>query len=184
MFTDAIQNRFGSKQGLVNLYLGVIAYRLGCYLGMKKINFKEIHRLVFICSGNICRSPVGEVVASRAGVNAVSYGLDTRGGDSADPRAIAYCETRGVSLKQHRTSRIEEYTPRKGDLLVGMEPKHAKALTALYGAVVPVTLLGLWLQNPVAYLHDPYNTNIVFFDYCESLVESAAQLLAAKVLKH
>ncbi|MES2675334.1 MAG: hypothetical protein V4660_13925 [Pseudomonadota bacterium] len=176
-----IENRFGSKRGLFRLCLTEIIRCLGFYKQYGQIDFLKVNRLIFICHGNICRSPLGEAVAKNRGALAESYGLDTRGGDNADPRAIAFAIQHKLVLNNHKTRHIKEYLPEPGDLLIGMEPKHTTALKALYGNDVQITLAGLWLQKPVAYLHDPYSANISFFNRCELLVACAAKQLASKI---
>lgn len=183
IFTQYIKNHFGSKRGWMRACLIYAARHLGCYRQFNKIDFARVERLVFICNGNICRSPLGEAVARAHGVEAISYGLDTRGGDNADPRAIAFGHNNKFLLGQHKTRKIKEYCPSANDLLVGMEPKHSAQLVALYGDKVQITLAGLWLTRPRAYLHDPYNTNSVFFNHCEDLVVQAASSLAQRVKK-
>jgi protein-tyrosine phosphatase len=178
---EYIENRFGSKRGLLHLCLAEAARHMGFYKAMSQIDFQKVNRLVFICHGNICRSPLGEAVAKALGVSAESYGLDTRGGDNADSRAVTFALQKEVILSHHITRHIKEYEPKSGDLLIGMEPKHTNALKALYYNKAQITLAGLWLQKPVAYLHDPYSANTLFFNLCESMVEQAAKTLAAKV---
>jgi protein-tyrosine-phosphatase len=155
--------------------------RLGFYRQYKQIDLKNVTRLVFVCSGNICRSPLGEIVARSLGVQAESYGLDTRGGDPADDRVINYAKTKQLNLSPHTTRRIAQYVPQNGDLLVGMEPMHAKKLKMLFGNQVPITLVGLWLPRPIVYLHDPYNTHLEFFNCCSTLVESATTQLIDRI---
>lgn len=183
LLTQYIKNQFGSKRGLLRACFAELFRSVGAYKEFKKIDFGKVNRLVFICSGNICRSPLGEAVAKTYGVDACSFGLDTRGGDQADPRAVAYGENNNIVLRLHKTRQIKEYQPLAGDLLVGMEPRHAAQLKELYGGKVQITLAGLWLKTPAAYLHDPYNTNATFFNHCESLVVRAASILAEKVKK-
>ena len=176
-----IENKFGSKRGLFQLCVTEVSRHLGFYKQYSQIDFQKINRLVFICHGNICRSPLGEAAAKSLGAVAESYGLDTRGGDNADPRAIAFGIENKLILDTHITRHIKEYKPKSGDLLIGMEPKHINALKELYGNDVQITLAGLWLPKPVAYLHDPYSTNTLFFNRCELLVKQAAGALASKV---
>ncbi len=184
MLKNYINNRFGSKRGFINLCLTEAARRVGRYRDFTQVDFQKVNRLIFICHGNICRSPLGAIVAKTQGASAESFGLDTRGGDSADPRAVAFATQKKMVLSDHITRHINHYSPKPGDLLVGMEPKHTDALRALYHGheQVQFTLAGLWLENPVAYLHDPYSANNCFFNLCESLVEQSARVLAARVV--
>lgn len=174
---QTIKNHYGSKYGLKNQWKYSMMARLGDFKQYKNIDFKQIKRLVFVCSGNICRSPLAEAVALKAGFNSISYGLNCRGGDKADPRAIAFARSNNFNLENHITKNIDLYAPMPGDLLIGMEPNHAKALEAHLDAQTKVTLIGLWLPDCKAYIHDPYNANEIFFNRCEMEVVDATQAL-------
>lgn len=172
--SDGIKNRFGSKKGMFRYFAYEVLRVLGFYRSYAVIDFAQVKRLVFVCHGNICRSPLGEAVARRQGVAAISFGLDTRGNDSADPRAIAWAQANGYNLQEHITKRVEQYEPQAGDLLIGMEPKHIHKLQEKFAqAPVQITLIGLWLNSPLAYLHDPYNANSDYFSRCEELVRDS-----------
>lgn len=175
-----IKNRFGSRRGLLRSAVSEVQRVFGIYKQCEKVDLSNVKRLIFVCSGNICRSPLGEAVARTHGVVAESFGLDTRGGDPADPRVVTYAAEKGIDLSSHRTRRIESYMPEPGDLLIGMEPAHYQKLKLLYGDKVAITLAGLWLESPVVYLHDPYNTCPDFFKACSSSVERSAIILASK----
>lgn len=179
--TETIKNRYGSKKGLLRYIAYELLRMLGVYRELANIDFAKVKRLVFVCHGNICRSPLGEAVARQQGIPAISFGLGTRGNDPADPRAIAWAQANGYNLQEHITKRVDQYEPQEGDLLIGMEPKHIRELHAHFAqAPVQITLIGLWLKSSLAYLHDPYNAKPEFFSHCESLVaESTKGLLGA-----
>ena len=180
--TEAIKNRYGSKKGLLRYVAYELLRMFGIYRSLTKIDFAQVKRLVFVCHGNICRSPLGEAVARKHGVATTSFGLDTRGNDSADRRAIAWAQANGYSLQEHITKRVDQYEPQAGDLLIGMEPKHIHGLRARFAqAPVQITLIGLWLESPLAYLHDPYNANGEYFDKCEILVSAAVLQLKKRL---
>jgi protein-tyrosine phosphatase len=176
-FSSYIKNNFGSKRGLLNAAVFAFRYHLGFYKKYQQIRLNEINRFVFVCSGNICRSVLAEYVAKQQGVDAISFGLDTRGGDKVDSRSIDFAESHGIDLKLHITQNIKYYAPKTGDLLIGMEPDHATKLELLFGNQVPITLLGFWLKPKQIYIHDPYNTNIRFFHLCESKILRAVKSL-------
>lgn len=180
--TESIKNRYGSKKGLLRYIAYEVLRNLGVYHKFARVDFSQVKRLVFVCHGNICRSPLGEAVARQHGVAAISFGLDTRGNDSADPRAIAWAEAHGYNLQEHITKRVDQYEPRVGDLLIGMEPKHIRKLHARFAhAPVQITLIGLWLKSPLAYLHDPYNAKPEYFSRCEDLVVDSARQIVVRL---
>lgn len=180
--SEAIKNRYGSKRGFLRYMRYELLQRLGFYRALKKIDFTQVKRLVFVCQGNICRSPLAEVIARKKNIPSLSFGLDTRGNDPADPRAIAWALSNGYDLSQHITMRVDQYQPQAGDLLVGMEPRHINDLVRRFAqAPVQITLAGLWLPMPLTYLHDPYNTDAQYFDRCEKLVMAAVLQLEKKL---
>jgi protein-tyrosine phosphatase len=179
--TQYINDKYGSKRGLLAASKYKALFLLGFYRSYQQVDFNAVSRLVFVCSGNICRSAFGEYIAKAKGLEAVSYGLHCRGGDNADPRAIAEASLRGVDMHEHVTRNISEYKPQKGDLLLVMEPQHLLELTKAPREHAQVTIVPLWSQKPTAYLNDPFNANAVFFSQCESVVEQCVNQLYDKL---
>lgn len=168
-----VKKKYGSKKGLLRFFVYTTLMQLGFYNAQKQIKFSAVRRLIFICQGNICRSPLAEAVARREGFETDSFGLNCSDDHSADPRTIAFAENIALNLKEHRTRHINHYKPEEGDLLIGMEPCHSRKLFMLFGTQVPITLAGLWIANSTPYIHDPYNTCDEFFHHCECMVVSA-----------
>lgn len=175
-----IKKHFGSKSGLLNYIKYTMAMHLGFYNDCLKVDFARTPRLIFICSGNICRSPLAEYVAKDLGLDTVSYGLHCRGGDCADPRAIAYAASIGINLSVHITQNIKDYVPQQGDVLVGMEPCHLDELKVLFPQSPQITLAGLWLKKKHPYIHDPFSTSTEFFVECERQVENAVRAIGTR----
>lgn len=169
--TQLINDNFSSKRCLIVALKYKLLYLLGFYKVYQHIDFNTVSRLVFVCSGNICRSPFGEYMAKSKGLYAVSYGLHCRGGDKADPRAIHEASIRGVDMQNHVTRNISEYKLKKGDLVLVMEPQNLLDLDASNVKYDRVTFVPLWSEQPTPYLHDPFASDDVFFNRCESVVE-------------
>lgn len=176
-----IKDKYGSKKGLaLNVYYSTLQF-LGLFKRYKNINLTAIDRVIFVCAGNICRSPLAEAVAHKFDFPTDSYGLNCRGGDGGDPRAIQFCSMADLDLTKHITKNISTYIPQQGDLVIGMEPKHIKHLKPLIKDRAQLTLIGLWLQKPKPYIHDPYNTNAEYFYLCETQVAKATECLLVKL---
>jgi protein-tyrosine phosphatase len=181
-----INNRFGSKRGLVNLMRARAGYLLGRFQRESRVDFSGVERLVFICSGNICRSPFGEFYARANDLAADSYGLHTRGGDPADPRAIDFAAGIGIDMTAHRTRNIREYEPAPGDLLLVMEPGQYQELEQIHTdrkwpLSIQLSILSLFKKKPSPYLHDPFGASPEFFDYCERQVMEAVDGIAGRM---
>jgi len=75
----------------------------------------EPTRILFVCLGNICRSPLAEVVVraeiERRGLNE-QFHIESAGtgnwhvGKGADPRSAATAERYGLDLSRHRAQQI------------------------------------------------------------------------------
>lgn len=90
---------------------------------------------LFVCMGNICRSPTIEAVAraefARAGFAAevASAGTeDYHVGDPADPRAIAVAEAHGYALAQHRARQVRAEDFARHDFVLAMDRVNLRAL--------------------------------------------------------
>ena len=95
-------------------------------------------RVVFVCTGNICRSPTAEaLLRQRAAVLGLEVEIDSCGvsaeerGNPPDPRAVAEARRRGVTMPQRRARAIEPRDFRGPGLLVGMTRGHVRALERL-----------------------------------------------------
>jgi protein-tyrosine phosphatase len=179
--SEAIKNHYGSKRGMLNYYKYQLLLKLGFYNKYKKVDFTKVKRLVFVCSGNICRSPFAEVVAKANSFEALSIGLHCKGGAKADFRAIDIAKKYGYELEGHRAANIKDYTYIEGDVILGMEPSHVLELERLGFAPEKISMIGLWGSRPKAYIHDPYNASDVFFNYCELEVMDGVKKIVSQL---
>lgn len=95
----------------------------------------EIPRILFVCMGNICRSPIVETVArvelARAGMPAAVASAGTERyhvGERADPRAIEMAESNGYPLAQHRARQVAPNDFSSFDLVLAMDRVNLDAL--------------------------------------------------------
>lgn len=173
-----INDHYGSRRGLLKHFKFTAHGWLGRFQRYKKIDWDRVDRVIFICQGNICRSPLAEYVARAEGANTESFGLDCGDQYPADPRAIRFGTTLGLDLDPHRSRHISAYQPLPGDLLIVMEPMHLPGAVAGSRGIAQVTLAGLWLRAPRPYIHDPYSSGDTFFARCETFVSEAARRIA------
>lgn len=179
--TSYINDNYGSKRGLIESSKYFWLHRIGYLRELGDIDFSRVTKLVFVCSGNLCRSPIGEYHARKLGVEAESYGLHCRGGDPADPRALAYGRNLGLDLSLHITKNIKDYQASTSDLVIAMEPKQADTLKRNYNLSAQITLASLWRKNPTLYLHDPFGSTPEYFETCGNRVSETVDFLLQKL---
>ncbi len=93
---------------------------------------------LFVCMGNICRSPMVEAVArvefAKAGFDARVASAGTEGyhvGDRADPRAIEVAEAHGYPLAKHRARQVVREDFQRHDHVFAMDRVNLRALGRL-----------------------------------------------------
>lgn len=163
--------RFGSKQGFVRFWYHKVLSLAGVYRQYGRQPGSDLpRRLVFICSGNICRSPLAEVYARSLGMEAASCGLNCGDNYPADPRAREFAKAQGLSLEGHKTVNVRDFEFQSSDLIVVMEPSHLDQFQKKVGKNYPMALAGSYCETPTPYIHDPFNCCQAFFTRCESMV--------------
>jgi protein-tyrosine phosphatase len=118
--------------------------------------WQECARLVFVCSGNICRSPYAQEVARRHGLAAVSCGTHTNNGLPADSSAVREAAQRGVDLAAHRTMRWQNLQIDKGDVILTMQLQHALAVLPRARAESSPVVMFSSLLPDFRTIRDPY----------------------------
>jgi protein-tyrosine phosphatase len=120
--------------------------------------------MLFVCLGNICRSPTAEGVfrklvereglADRIEVDSAGTG-DRQVGKSPDPRAVEAASKRGVEL--NGTARQVTVADREAfDLIVAMDRQNRADLVRLFGSGAKVELLRDFSRDDAPDVPDPY----------------------------
>ena len=152
-------------------------------------------RILFVCMGNICRSPTAEgvfrrLVAERA--PGVEIEVDSAGthdyhvGDPPDPRSIAAAARRGVDLRQLRARSVRDEDFERFDLIIAMDRLNRETL--LERSPAPCReRIRLFMEfageNEVEDVPDPYYGGALGFERVLDLAEEAAAGLLDEVLE-
>ena len=144
-------------------------------------------RVLFVCTGNICRSPTAEGVFRRfveqAGLDH-RIGTDSAGthgyhvGEPPDPRTQAAASARGYDLSGLRARRIAREDFSRFDLVLAMDRDHHAILARFAppgGAPKLRMLMEFARRSGVDEVPDPYYGGPDGFELVLNLVEDAAE---------
>jgi len=133
-----------------------------------------MHRVIFVCSGNICRSPMAErIFAARlkardlSGV-ALSMGTLMLQGRHASRNGVEALAEIDVSLAGHVSQGLSLGLLQRASAILVMEPQHRDALLRLDRALAPrVAFLGVWdPEGPSETIDDPIGQDIDAYRAC------------------
>jgi protein-tyrosine phosphatase len=136
-------------------------------------------KVLFVCTGNICRSPTAEGVLRRlAGLKKLDVHVESRGthdyhvGEPPDERAQDHAKRRGYDLSAQRAKQLGKRDFEEFDLVLAMDRGHLRILQRL----CPPQHAGkvrLFLQE--ADVPDPYYGGAEGFEQVLDLVEDACR---------
>ena len=122
----------------------------------------QVQSALFVCHGNIIRSPFASAQSALVGLQAVSAGLDARSGRAADERAIRIASEFGVSLAEHVASPLSKAMIEDADVVFVMDRVNEARLLMRYPqARKKLLLLGSFAPKRLVAdeIPDPYNAD-------------------------
>jgi protein-tyrosine phosphatase len=151
-------------------------------------------RILFVCMGNICRSPTAEgmfrhIAASYADLE---LEIDSAGthdyhvGEPPDQRAIAAAKHRGIDLSRLRARTVQSNDFEHYDLILAMDRENLSTLHERAPRNVRDRIKLVMEYAPESYARevpDPYYGGPKGFEEVLDLLEQAAQGLMTDVLR-
>lgn len=153
----------------------------------------ESFRLLYVCTGNTCRSPLAEAITRRAlaargwsHVDVRSAGVGAGTGGPASRGALGAAARHELDLSEHRSAPVDEDMLAWADLVLVMSPSHLLRVTELGGGD-KATLLGSFaagedaeaaspaVPDPFGGSDEEYEATFVLLEH---LVERALDRLA------
>ena len=147
-------------------------------------------RLLFVCLGNICRSPAAEaVVRARATADGVEVATDSAGtggwhvGNPPHPPMQGAARRRGIDMSDLRARQFGTEDFDRFDQIFVMDRANKRNVEAMRprGATTPVTLFLDETGTDGAEVPDPYYDDS--YDRSLDLIEEAAEALLARLAR-
>ena len=163
------------------------------------ISAEQIHRfsiinIVFVCTGNTCRSPMAEALAKKTiaeklkcnidrladvGYKVVSAGVAAANGIAASPESIRFCDSRGVCLASHRSRRLTAEMLDEADYIFAMSAGHLDGIIDVNPAAASKCRL---LQDGSS-IADPIGGGFGIYTICGNTIEKAVNKRISELFK-
>lgn len=154
-----------------------IAYRLS-----SKKNFDGIlHHVIFVCKGNICRSPFAEYffrsLDTKGDLKIESCGIEVGKKIQSPSEVIRISKEFGIDLNTHFSKGLSACDHNKADLIVPMEYNHYLQLISLFpeykNKIRVLRDFAPFPYNLLCNIYDPFNLGQKEYRRCFSNIEEA-----------
>jgi protein-tyrosine-phosphatase len=148
-----------------------------------------LKKLLFVCSGNTCRSPLAEGIAKKIfseelpeRVEVSSAGSSAVDGAPASPLAVDVAGRRSIDLTGHRARFLDRSLVKDADLIVTMGAKHKETVGVIDPAARRYTyLLTDFCDDATGDIPDPIGSGIDEYDRTYRVLENCIRRMAERL---
>ncbi len=137
-------------------------------------------RVLFVCTGNICRSPMAEGlfrhnVRGRSSYEVYSAGVGAMDGQPPSDYAVRALAELGIDISHQRSSSLTAELVSKADYIFGMTHSHVDAITLLYPQAAEKTFLLREFDETLDFfekdISDPIGGSFEVYANCRDQIE-------------
>ena len=148
-------------------------------------------KVVFICTGNTCRSPMAEGILKdlaekdKLNIDVKSVGIHASFGTNAASFAIEAMKDIGIDIRDHKSDQVNSELLDKADLVLTMSNSHKKAILLQY----PLMKGRVFLLNEYAFginkdIEDPFGGSLRYYEKARDEIFRAVEEIVGKIVNN
>ena len=151
------------------------------------------YRIVMVCTGNICRSPMAEWLLKHllpasleSCVSVSSAGTSALHGHQAADHAVTAMAQLGIDIRNHRARQLNSNTVQRADLILAMENSHLQiiARASTWSKTQARLLTEFGPPNRTPDIEDPYGKSLKAYQACLATLRPCIEGLIAWLTEH
>lgn len=146
-------------------------------------------RILFVCSGNTCRSPLAEAIARNVlpgrldfPVEISSAGASALDGSPASHFSVEVGQAHGLDLSAHRSRLLNRELVRSADLIVTMGSRHRETVGTLDPDALDHTfLLTNFSDHHFGDIPDPIGSGLETYERTYQVIRDCVESMASRL---
>jgi RpiB/LacA/LacB family sugar-phosphate isomerase len=151
-----------------------------------------MRNVLFVCTGNICRSPMAQglfadLIRGRRDIEVASAGIGAIGGQPPSPHAVEVMQEIGIDIRNIRSKPLMAETVRRADFIFVMTYGHLDSMLLLFPSAAEKTFLLREFETDLAVMDrevaDPIGQSCATYRACRDQIRAALPRLLDLVLR-
>jgi protein-tyrosine phosphatase len=140
-----------------------------------------MNSILFICIGNICRSPMAEGLLQQALPDkaVLSAGIDALVGEPADPLSVQLMREHGIDIGAHRARSVAGWMVSDADIILTMDGDQKRFIETKY----PESTCKVFrlCEDSQCDIPDPYRQGLDEFRHAHNLISQGVNELVVRL---